>query len=726
MSTANDAIEILQGALILADFLEKEEREQILRRIQQLHRRHEDPRTFIAFVGEKKAGKSSLLKTITGVPLPTAVRECTAAVCLIQLGLDWHHLAQMDSGERRSFEALDDSSERRVLRQAKKNDKAAAESALAKIEQAEEAHRNAQVQVQQTQQELDTLQAQLIESEESLKETEENLPFLWDVWKNFGWISPKVKQIQASLEDSATRITETNQAISDTQTQLEQRRQLEQSLAIVIPERWKEAKEAATVSKEQVNQAKRGLQDIARANKDKFHTELHSLIDVEAEAAAQVDILTPSANIPTDIVLLDTPGFNTELPEHRRRAWEAIEEKADICILVSDIRQPMPETALKMLRRITPFCPFMHLALTKSDLALKEASILQEDPQQEILEAKQVAKSRVEPYWDGEMNIWVVSAEGDQRKQSQRLFTEFWDSIPPMAHELKTKKLSIHAIGELIDILDVHILLEQETLRSFDLEATSVLQQLFDTIEGFSVEIKPLITDLINNIRIQVQSKWGLLEQLWIQRIQQCRTKSDIKMAFEAIQSEMDIETSKMSERIERALLEGCKRIALHLTNQQPLHLDTLLNFSTQQPSPVTGHTTLWATAGGVAGIATGLLLNGSLTGTLLLALGTGGITTLLLSPLAEGKSKAEQAITEGVEATFNHISTQLEQFPATLEQECSRLLQERLQNQLEEKRAIQRQNHVRKIQRVQDIQTRLEEAKFNFWPQIQSSTTGT
>ena len=51
---------------------------------------------------------------------------------------------------------------------------------------------------------------------------------------------------------------------------------------------------------------------------------------------------------------------------------------------------------------------------------------------------------------------------------------------------------------------------------------------------------------------------------------------------------------------------------------------------------------------------------------------------------------------------------------------------EERLQNQLEEKRAIQRQNHVRKIQRVQDIQTRLEEAKFNFWPQIQSSTTGT
>ena len=119
------------------------------------------------------------------------------------------------------------------------------------------------------------------------------------------------------------------------------------------------------------------MQEIARANKDKLHTELHDLIDVEAEAAAKVDILTPNASIPVDVVLIDTPGFNTERPEHRRRAWEAIEERADICVLVSDIRQPMPETALKMLRRIAPFCPFMHLALTKSDLALQEASLLQ-------------------------------------------------------------------------------------------------------------------------------------------------------------------------------------------------------------------------------------------------------------------------------------------------------------------------------------------------------------
>ena len=115
----------------------KKEREQIPKRIAQLQRRDVDSRIFIAFVGEKKAGKSSLLKMITGVPLPTAVRECTAAVCLIQLGLDWHHMATLRDGEKTDFQTIDNSREQRILRLARRKDKLAAETSLKTIQQAE-------------------------------------------------------------------------------------------------------------------------------------------------------------------------------------------------------------------------------------------------------------------------------------------------------------------------------------------------------------------------------------------------------------------------------------------------------------------------------------------------------------------------------------------------------------------------------------------------------------
>ncbi len=718
MSTATDAIEILQGALILADFLEQEERSQVLRRVRQLQRRDEDSRTFIAFVGEKKAGKSSLLKAITGVPLPTAVRECTAAVCLLQLGLDWHHMAQLDNGERKNFEAIDDSAERKVLRLARRKDKDTAEQARDKIEQAETDHQRATQQVQLQQSHVDQSVEHLSQLQTSLQEQQDNLPFMWDIVKNFGWIAPKLRTIQENLDRTAENIAEAERKVVAAEDKLVAQRERANALASVIPERWKEAKEAASINKQQVREAKKSLQEITRANKDKFHTELHQLIDVEAEAAAQVDILTPNASIPVDVVLLDTPGFNTERPEHRRRAWEAIEERADICILVSDIRQPMPETALKMLRRITPFCPFMHLALTKSDLALAEASLLQENPESEVLEAKQVAKKRVQPYWDGEMNIWVVSAEGEQKQQSHKLFSEFWESLPSNAHELKTKKLSIHAISEFIDILDIHILLSQDELQQFDAAALQSVQQIFEDIEQYTNQSTALIEKLLASLSTQLRQQLTLLEQRWLDSINSCGTKSDVKLVLDKIQGESD--TQKISKDVEQALLHGARQIALHLIEEQPTNFDRLLSLqSASTAANSKSLNALWAAAGGLAGATTGLLLSGSLTGTLLLALGTGGITTILLSPLAEGKEQARTAISESVTLTFEHMNTQLHSFKGSLEQECSRQIQDILQTALEEKRVHDRQVLVRKIQRMQDIQQRLETAKFSFWPSV-------
>lgn len=724
MSTATDAIEILQGALILSDFLEPEERGQILRRIQQLQRRNEDPRTFIAFVGEKKAGKSSLLKTITGVPLPTAVRECTAAVCLIQLGLDWHHLAQLDSGEKKNFEALDDSSERRVLRLARKKDKEAAEHARQQIDAAEQAHQRAQAQLHNVEQQQQTEAQQLEQYQQSLEEQQNNLPFMWDIVKNFGWIAPKVKTIQANLDQTTDNIKKSQQRLVEVEQQVLAQRAETEALSSVIPERWREATEAASISKEQVRDAKRGLQEIARANKDKFHSELHSLIDVEDQAAAQVDILTPNASIPVNVVLLDTPGFNTERPEHRRRAWEAIEERADICVLVSDIRQPMPETALKMLRRITPFCPFMHLALTKSDLALEEASLLQEDPETEIQEAKMVAKQRVQPYWDGDMNIWVVSAEGDQKQQSQKLFTEFWDSLPSTAHELKTKKLSIHAIGEFIDILDIHILLAQDDLRTFDTAALQSVQSLFEKVEQYANQAGGLVTQLLETMSTKIKEDLQRTEQQWVDEIRTCQTKSDIKRVLDGLQEQMNTKTTTLASKVEQALLQGANQIARNILYEHPLGFEHLLPTEAQVgiTTDSSGAATLWATAGGLAGAATGLLLSGSLTGTLLLALGTGGMTTILLSPLAEGKEKSAKAISESISLAFEHMNKQLTKFQGTLEQECSRQIQDLLQKKAEEEHIHDRQTMVRHIQRMQDIQQRLENAKFDFWPSTKSS----
>ena len=86
---------------------------------------------------------------LTGIPLPTAVRECTAAICLIQLGLDYHHMATLKTGDIRNFESIDDSEQHRILRLARQKDKLAAEMAVQKIQAAELKHEEALEQLEQ-------------------------------------------------------------------------------------------------------------------------------------------------------------------------------------------------------------------------------------------------------------------------------------------------------------------------------------------------------------------------------------------------------------------------------------------------------------------------------------------------------------------------------------------------------------------------------------------------
>ena len=204
----------------------------------------------------------------------------------------------------------------------------------------------------------------------------------------------------------------------------------------------------------------------------------------------------------------------------------------------------MPDSALKMLRRIAPFCPYMHLALTKSDLALEEASLLQENPQQEILEAKQVAKSRVRQYWDGDMNIWVVSATGESISDSKERFRTFWDSIPKQARKVKSRKLGAHAIGELVDMLEIHILLLQEKLAQFDDVSKDITSSIYLQLEEKTAVIQAESEQLLNPSPTRAQDRLERLENSWLEQIQSCETKSDVKRTLDRIQLEMDQEAN--------------------------------------------------------------------------------------------------------------------------------------------------------------------------------------
>ena len=425
-----------QTIAFLKEFLSKtpwirvEERAQIQQRINQITRRKDDPRTFVAFIGEKKAGKTSLVRALTGVPLPVAVRECTAAICEIQVGLDWHHHAVLQPGEEESFAPISAGDQADALDEAMLNRNRLQKETRSRHQEAQLEFDKTQIAVIEKQKERQLCIDHRNQAMEDHRKALGSNPWVWSFLSLIAWLIPYLRRRLADIEESEQK----KQAHENQLVILDKELETLKSEEVIWEKKcstiWTEGQKQSQLAEEILEKAQKAYTEALEENEKKFQDELTALIDVKAQPAEHITIYTPNSYIPSHVVLLDTPGFNTDLESHRRRAWEAIEELADVCILVSDLRQPMPDTALNMLDRLEPFCPYMHVALTKTDLALAEAEELGEDPEEEVREAEEVARLRIKRHWDKEMNIWTVASINSQdQKLARSLFSDFWKQL---------------------------------------------------------------------------------------------------------------------------------------------------------------------------------------------------------------------------------------------------------------------------------------------------------
>ena len=114
---------------------------------------------------------------------------------------------------------------------------------------------------------------------------------------------------------------------------------------------------------------------------------------------------------------------------------------ADICILVSDIRQPMPNS-LMMLEACGTICPYLHVALTKTDLAYQEAEDFGGDPEEEIEEAEEIARHRISRRWESDDHDMKNLDGCFQRRMIKRehavCFIHFGEEMPKSARKQKS------------------------------------------------------------------------------------------------------------------------------------------------------------------------------------------------------------------------------------------------------------------------------------------------
>jgi GTP-binding protein EngB required for normal cell division len=132
------------------------------------------------------------------------------------------------------------------------------------------------------------------------------------------------------------------------------------------------------------------------ARHHQFVRDLHELTDM-AQRGAQVVELTltyPAMHLPKGLLIVDTPGANTDHAENQARAWQAVRELADGCVLLSDLQQVMSRSTRDFLQELRQVVPHVVLVLTKADKALENAMDGAESAEEQLEEARRIGVRR--------------------------------------------------------------------------------------------------------------------------------------------------------------------------------------------------------------------------------------------------------------------------------------------------------------------------------------------
>ena len=131
--------------------------------------------------------------------------------------------------------------------------------------------------------------------------------------------------------------------------------------------------------------------------KHRFLLEVRALanIDDRGKDVVDLEIDFPARLLPDDIVLIETPGITSEDAQSSERAWRAIRERADACILVSELERAVSGDSQKFLQRLREIVPHAVLVLTKMDETFAEGTHASEGkPGEETARARRIGTRR--------------------------------------------------------------------------------------------------------------------------------------------------------------------------------------------------------------------------------------------------------------------------------------------------------------------------------------------
>jgi hypothetical protein len=496
VSEVTAALDTLQELNRHEGRLEKAVLGPVLEVVEDSRRRLARPDLYVCVVGEKKVGKSTFLNALLGkTVLGVAVRECTGTVTFLRHGVRPHYRARLTTGKTEDFDdtvpdrhdqfvaatkeavrRLEECQQRAATLPKEIADTASClreqegthQNLLVRADECRAAQRAAADNQDKAQKVLEAFAARLRQSGQGVPWFYRHLAHWWAPWiyvprlVALPFVRPEwqelleqvrlyhrdAKQVAAlrritqdaerGSEEAARAVEAQANALSATRKRLASLQEELRNLPRITQE---EAARQCQVAEE--------WEAHVRERFERFHQEVQKLTDMKHRGSqvSHLELRYPGRLLPRSLVVIDTPGVNTDDQTNRSRAWDVIRREADGCIVLSDIQQAVSASTREFVREIRQAVPHLMLVLTKVDRALAAAE-LDEDSAEQIDEARRVGEKRfaqVVGRDPREILSFAVAAERALRNDDPVAARRFAADVEKMVGVLKTERALIVA-----------------------------------------------------------------------------------------------------------------------------------------------------------------------------------------------------------------------------------------------------------------------------------------
>ena len=602
ISVVSESLLILRSVLEHREQLGAEHAHQLEKIISDIERRRAKKELTVAVIGEFKAGKSTFLNAVLGVPLlGVGIQEFTGTITRLRHApsLNYRaHLLPETEGQAEAVEEFisicpDRTAELLEKRQGLARTLAdAVESVgslhaqateleqrilvlkeeladLCMLAEAEQGQRDALAQAHQAALvRRQTAQSEYEQRSLAIPSLLDRQPSWYAVWLWLAWIVLYLihRYDYRSLRDAERRLADERQAVGLLSEQERAAFSKVQSMKLAgqdvanlenaldaLMARIKDAEGEQSELHLAYEESERWPQAHAAERLERFQSRLSELSDMRRLGwrVREIEIDYPAKHLPDGIVLLDTPGVNSNHAENVHRAYSAIEHDADGCLVLMALQQAASQSTLAFIERTRSWVPHLVLIFTKKDQVVQmvQASSFGQtsDAEEQIREVVRRAKrsfGTATGRKPKQIIEYVISAEVALQQSDPTVVAEFAEQMSSLFSLLRREQIliigarcslmlrrTIDSIKEAVERTEASYrerlaLLEAQRLPSPEAFCSLLVARCEEQADGWSEEIwKPADAEIHTYFS-------HICEQL-VRQINGCKERSEIRSVAE-------------------------------------------------------------------------------------------------------------------------------------------------------------------------------------------------